>query len=422
MATLSLMNATTVDYAIPEHWAEMLYHDHALKSFWGKFEGAEGSGMPIIRKDEMNKLKRNGDVIHFTTKTRLKNAGVTGNSTLAGSEGKVVFGQFNLTVDWLRNAMAYDEQADQEAFFDTSMVINDELSDWFARREDWDLFNQLINTDSPTVLYANSKTNDNQLSTTEKFGTTELDMLHLALRRKGARPIRTIKKGKAIIPIYACVITELDAYHLRADTAWQNAQANAQIRGSDNPLFTSAEGMYGGMIVYVHSGIAGIQGTPLCPETKVVGAHTDSVLTLTVGTNDGDLDTEYFPSSGVLAIIASDGTTEYCDYSAKSAYTFTLTSRGYTYGALTSSAAAYTGDERVVFGNYRTVQLAFGMEIACRGYVKPLTPIRQMEDYEFERGLGFKTIYGQKAIVDTTGVPPNYIVGHAAANIPNATI
>ena len=47
-------------YSIPALWDRKLRHGATRKSFWAKFTGKEGSGMPIIRKDDLTKVYRLG--------------------------------------------------------------------------------------------------------------------------------------------------------------------------------------------------------------------------------------------------------------------------------------------------------------------------------------------------------------------------
>lgn len=427
MATLNVSTATTLDNAIPEYWEVKIRKDAARKAFWSKFEGGEGSSMPIVRKDDFQ--KKPGDTLHIQTLSQLGGDGVTGENTLAGNEEQLSLGQFDLTVDWLRHAVAFTEKATKQANFDAIMAANELLSSWMARRLDSDLFTRIITTDSPDAMYCNDATTAATLGVNDTFGTTELDRIRLALIRKGAIPIRTIRKGSEEIPVYAVVISEVDEYNLSADTVWVQAQRDAKARGEDNPLFTAALGMYHSMIVYVHYGLSGYQGTPLRPEAAIYGAHANDVTTITVGANTNKNYTKFFDSAGTIAIVNSSGEKEFVTYTGKTNNTFTGCTRGASYQAATESggadadgASVYTGGELVTAYNHKSIVVGFGAEIAARGWGQHPVPIHQEEDYGFEKGIGIKAVFGQKAIEDSAGDKPNYLIMHSYSGNPSADI
>jgi N4-gp56 family major capsid protein len=420
-ATLNVMKKVDVDLSVPEKWELKIRLDAARKAFWNKFEGAEGSNMPIIIKNDFT--KEPGDVIHIDTVSQILNEGVTGETTLAGSETKFSLGQFDLTVDWLRNAIAYTKKADKESFLNVAMTISELLSSWMARQLDSDMFNRLIVTDAPDVIYANNKTSEESLVTTDTFQTAELDALKLALIRKGAIPIRTIQDNKQERPVFGVVISEVDEYYLKQDANWIKRNSEAATQGTDNPMFTGALGMWNGVLVYTHSGISGLQGTPLRPEGSIYGAHTALATIITVGANDGNNYTKFFTPTGTISIMSSGGLKEFVSYTGKNFYSFTGCTRGATYGGSTGDGArAYTGGELVTQSNYLSIQLAFGAEIAARGWGQYPKEIRQVEDYGFENGLGIEAVFGQAAIKNKAGQKPNYLIMKSFAQNPSAKI
>ena len=422
MATLNLHTAANLAYLIPEWWDTKVRTDAARKAFWDKFEGKEGSNQPIITRTDFT--KKAGDTVHIQVISELLNEGVTAESTLQGSEGKLSLGQFDLTANWLRNAVAFNKKSTKEAFFNAIMTANNRLSSWLARRKDADMFEQILDNTTHTI-YANDASTSATLGSNDTFGTTEIDRIRLALIRKGAIPIRTIADGKAEQPIYGIVISELDAYNLQADTVWVQSQQNAGVRGEKNPLFTMAMGMYHGCLVYVHHGIGGFQGTPLRPETSLYQDHLlGEVTTITVGADANKNHTKFFPDDGTIKIVrASDGEEEYVSYSSKTANTFVITARGATYGGVTPNAALnlVTGD-LVTNLNHQSKQVGFGAEVAARVWGKYPAAIRQELDYGFEYGVGIECVYGQKVIENSDADKPNYLIMESYAKNPSASI
>ena len=421
MATLNLSTKTTLDYAIPEWWDVKVRDDAARKAFFGpRFEGPEGSRKPIIRRDDFT--KQPGDTIHIQVLSSLGGDGVTGESTLEGNEEQLSLAQFDLSVDWLRHAVAFTKKATKEANFNAIMAAGRLLSDWFARETDASMFTELLDTATPDTLYSNDATSTATLGTNDTFGTTEIDRIKVALQRKGAIPLSVKTKGGIELPMYGIVISEIDEYNLKADSVWNEAQRDAGIRGENNNLFLGALGVWNGCIIYTHHGISGYQGTPLRPECSIYGSHTDSVNIITVGANTNRNYTKFFPSTGTLSIVGSDGTREFVTYTGKTNNTFTGCTRGDTYGSTSTSGAAYTGNELVTSYNHRSRQLGFGAEIAARGWGKYFTPIKQMHDYNFEHGVGVECVYGQKAVENSDGNQPNYLVNESYAANPNTSI
>lgn len=413
------VNATTasdLDYAIPELWDTKIRLDAVKQAFWGsRFEGAQGSKMPIITNSDFTKSA--GDVIHFQTMKRLKGAGVTGSTTLAGSEEKLSLGQFDLTVEWLRHAVGFDKRGTKRANFDAVMVAGDELADWLARKIDDSMFEELVSSESPTTLYSGGKLSEATLTSTDVFNTDSLDRVKLALIRKGAIPFQVKSIGGTTLKYFGIVIDSVDAYNLRGDEAWFAAQRDANLRGLDNPIFSGALGIYNGMIVYEFANVAGEQGTWLRPEatlSAVIGASGAATVTVTVDSNTAIDGTKYFPSTGTIRVGTEDLT-----YTSKTVNTFVVAAGGR--GANGTVAAAHSVDD-IVTGRNITSQIGFGAEIAVRGWGLYPRKTKEVQDYGFRFGVGIEAVYGQQAIKDSNGNIPNYVLMKSYAANPNTNI
>src|ERR1019366_1313761 len=220
--------------AIPTWWTERLRADAIKRAFWGKrFEGKEGSRKPIIVNEDFT--KKPGDTIKFNTVSQLFSAGVTGEAVLQGNEDQLTLGQFTLTVDWLRNAIAYTKALEKRVNFNIAQTIRTELSDWLSRKIDSDMFSSII-TNATNTIYAGSATTSAGLGTNDHFGTEEIDRIKLALQRT-AIPIRQDgEDGEE--EYYGCVISEIDEYWLKGDPVWAQAQRDAAPRSKENNIFT----------------------------------------------------------------------------------------------------------------------------------------------------------------------------------------
>ena len=410
---LNALTASDFDDGIPEVWEQKVIYDASRISSLKKFEGPEGTNSVIIRKDDP--LKKAGDRINFITIGNLYGDGVSGSSTLAGQEEKFDVDGFYLEPDLVRHAVAFRGRAEGRALFKPAMVAGKLLSNWYARKTDDDALNQLISTDSPTTLYAGGAGAENQLNDTTAFGVDELERLQIELETMGAIPYEIERSNGEIFPVYGCWISEFDAWKLKGDAAWKDLHAEAGVRGESNPLFRGSIGMIGSMMVYVYrAGGRGFQGTPLRPETRINGAHTNSVTTLTVGIGSDTKPnwTKNFPSSGTLSVINSSGAREFITYTGKTNRTFTGCTRGASYGSpsISSTASTYTGGEFISLNNHSATVVGFGAHALARSFVSAKSTIRQIEDYGEQTGIGLKATYGQKAIKNTVDENANYVI------------
>ena len=422
MATLNTNTSTEFDNAIKELWEKKVREDDARRSFWDKFEGAEGSGMPIIIRNDFT--KEPGDLIRINTMSELGGAGITGNSTLEGNEEKLSIGQITISPDWVRHAVAWDKKANKEANFDAVLAANPRLSRWLSRYKDADMFDTLLDNVTNTI-YAGSATSSETISTSDTFGVTELDKISLALRRQGAIPMEVRKKGKSEMPIFGVVISEMDWYNLQGDPEFVDKLAEAGVRGEDNPIFTMAVGLFHGMLIYVHYGIGGFQGTPLRPEASLYGAtNDDSTTTITVGASTAKNYTQFFDDAGTLSITDSAGKREFVTYTGKTNNTFTGCSRGQTYGGVSSSAIDFSAKAGsfVTQNNHESRVIGFGAEIAARTWSQYPKMVSQKYDYDFEHGVGIEACYGQSPIKNSDGDTPNYLVCKCYGKNPSNTI
>lgn len=409
--------------AIPTYWAERLREDAIRRAFWGaRFEGKEGSNKPIIVNEDFT--KKPGETIKFNVVSQLFSAGTTGENTLTGNEDQLALGQYTLTVDWLRNAVAYTKNLEKRVNFNIAQTIRTELSDWLKRKIDSDMFSSLISNASNTI-YSGDATTEASLGANDHFGTEEIDRIKLALQRT-AVPIRSEGAEGEEEEYYGCVISEIDEYWLKGDAVWNQAQRDAGPRDySKNRLFTGALGMYNGIILYVHrakKSAANIQGSPLRPEVRLyttAGAADTEIIFDVVGTKKNLA--AFFSSTGTLKI-----DNEEIAYTSITAGTLTGTTyrfAGCTRGSNGTTAAAHTAGALITKRNVGSV-IGFGAEIAVRGWGMKPVPITQGYDYKFpdgsyfENGLGIAAVYGQSVIKDSNSSAVNYILMKTYADNP----
>lgn len=420
VSELNVTTVTELDNAIPEKWDTDLRADAERMTFWGpNFEGPEGSGKPIIRRDDFT--KEPGDTIHVQTFTPLAQAGVAGATTLAGTEEQLTLGQFDLTADWVRHAVAFNRRATRRAVFNAAKVSQRALSKWMAKNIDDDMWQRLIVTESPTTLFAGNVASATSLGSGDVFTPDEIDRVKLQLQSLGSLPFGVIMDNGQERPMYGIVVSEVSEYQLKSNSTWTAAQRDGGIRGEKNKLFTGAMGIWNGTIIYTLTTVQVTHqkwGSFMRPEARVEGTHTAAVTTLNIGSTNTRVDyNEYFPSTGVLIV---DRTGEIIEYTGKGSNgeTFTGLTRGAQGGP--AGAALVDGDLVTLASNSveRERAVCFGSEIAVRTWAVLPTNQNELQDYRFKFGIGIEAAYGQRAVVDSQSSIPNYVLLNLAAPRP----
>lgn len=391
--SLVVTGVADIDAVIPEFWADGVFSDANRDSFWGALTGKEGTMMPII--DKTGPLRQKGDQLSFSVISQLMGTGVTGENALIGNEESLSVGTFTVSADYVRHAVGVTKKADRQSNFSQVSSAGQLLRDWMTRKMDADIFT-LITGDTNEVIYANSKTTEASLNADDGdvFGPTELDLIRLALLRKGALPIVAKLNNGRKVPVYGCVFSEVEEYRLNQNTTFVQSIQNALKRfdgNGDHPLFKGAIGVFKNMVLYTYYSLLPIpQGTPLRPETTVFATLTTTATTLSVGGATATTATQpdytlYFASSGSLQI--SD---EILSYSGKSKNSFTGLSRGVS----STTAVQHVPDALVTQRNVATV-IGFGAQSVCRALGDKPGPIGEKKDYGMGIGLGIEAYYGQ---------------------------
>lgn len=413
-AEMSVTGIADIDAAIPEFWADGILHDGNRESFWGQLSGKERSFMPVI--DKTGQLRSKGDQISFNTIAQLMGTGVSGESVLKGNEESLSIGTFTVGVDMERHAVAVTKKSTKQANFEEVQTAKTLLKEWATRKMDNDVFTTILDN-ADDVLYANGKTGEDLLNEDagDIFGVQEIEMIRMALIRKGALPIQTKKVNGRTIPLYGIVYGEIEEFNLNQNTTFVQSVREALKRFTgegSHPIFNSAIGIYRGCLLYpYYSALPIPQGTPLRPETTIYATLTTTATVLSVGgatatTGVTPNYTLFFASAGSLQIAD-----EVISYSSKSVNSFIgLTRAALEFeGSSATTAIQHSNDALVTQRNIASV-IGFGAEAVCRAIGETPEPIGESDDYGEQIGLGIRSYYGQSVTKDKRRNKSNNVV------------
>lgn len=257
MATIDALvtsGVTTLDYWIPTLWSKKVYEEAKAKMFWNRFTGPEGSGMPVIQKNEL--LTEPGETINISRLANLSGAGVTGESTLRGNEEQLSLAQVQVTPEWYRHAVASTGKARKQITQDFRMKAQAALSYWMAKKTDASMWTTSRSTGSVgfesstiSVIHGNDAESLDTLDSADTLGVTEIAKAAAVLRGNDIDPV-SVPGMPAGLGYYLLFIHPFQAYSLKQDSDWINRHQDASARGETNPLFTGALGSIDGVIVH----------------------------------------------------------------------------------------------------------------------------------------------------------------------------
>lgn len=243
---------------VPQIWSADLYSEAENLTFWHNLEGPEGSSMPILRKDDLE--KQPGDTIKTDIVLALTGAGLTGDTSgglLEGNEEALKFRQSSFTVDSLQHAVRWTKLGKILINHNMRETARNQLAKWLAGRLDSRIFSELTGQSGFTVMptknqwAAGTATSRATVADGNATGRLTLDTItELKAYAQVELKIEPLKMANGE-EYFGLVVHPYSAMSLkRDDVKWAQAQRDANIRGADNPLFTGAVGMWDGVIIY----------------------------------------------------------------------------------------------------------------------------------------------------------------------------
>ena len=276
------MNTESTSALRAQLWYKELFADVSKALFVTKLASTSPTSAIQICEDLK---KQAGDRITFGLSTKLSGTGVTGDSELEGNEEAIDSYSEGLIVDQLRHAVRLKGKMDEKKVaYKMREDAKAKLKIWWAERIDQEVLDKVCGKTSSTFantpdapaasrsVWAGGVAADNSLTAAMVFDTKVID------RAKQMAKLATVKvrpimgedesyKGKAM---YYMIIHPYQAGDLRNDPVWNQAQRDANVRGSDNPILNGALGVYNNVVVYEHEGIYAFNNGSAVPIARAV--------------------------------------------------------------------------------------------------------------------------------------------------------
>ena len=242
-----MANTTIPVSLVKKAWAKDTWESGLSQSFFEKFTSTSPNSI-IQLKEELKKEK--GDSINIPLLMPLKGAGVTGDNMLEGNEEAMIYRDFSVTIDQIRNAVRlagkFEEQKTQ---INMRKDAKENLSRWLGEKIDRMIFEALTTSPSADrVIYGGSANSEAIVAASDVFTAAligKAKRLAQADEHTMIRPLRIDGRDT-----YVMIIDQYQSRDLKADPVWLAAQQHANIRGESNPIFTGALGMYDGVVIH----------------------------------------------------------------------------------------------------------------------------------------------------------------------------
>lgn len=454
-------------------WSRMLEVGSNTKDDFTRLEGAPESKLPFWKKQDLKAAS--GDKVTFSTIGDAAGPGARGEQELTGRTSLPRLGTYSCQVDFFRDAVELTKK--QMKFLAGGRSIEAAvlrmLAEKMGRKRMYDMMHALKRTTDATVLRPGGRATRDAVRHDDTLTPSFLVEAKARLQGRGGRPIET-RKMKAGAPIYRYLafIGQDAMQDIRNSQSYQSAMLQAAERSAEkNPLFSGALPDWQGMLFWEHTVVDpdtnDAIGSPIAPKAVLGEAVTAANTTFVVKGGDGSSTLcEYFrdfpgfdyrftedqsatPDAGsyYFWIVNTSGG----DAGKAGFYRYTGSANtGNTISAVTArlrAAAsgiavttlgqvdwdaatmtdAHPAGSWIIPANQWGVPIAenflFGAGAAMRAYGSVAAePIKERRDYGFVQGMGYEGIWGQRACLDTQGVPRNYVVLQSAYTHPGISV
>lgn len=280
-----MANTVSIDALRPEIWQKQLMKNKSDMSFLSKFIG-EGDNNIICVKNDLKKEK--GDTITIPLTAKLYGNGVIGDAELEGNEEAIQAYSDAVAIDQVRNGVRLTGRLDeQKNAYNMRMDATNKLAIWLSEFETRQFFLKLggVNNTSLTDVAGNVvgtrctwSNTPNQVPAADtaagygarylcadytngadSLAATDLLTPELISRAKYKAIQKQANGMPAVNPLiidgrehYVMFIHPWQAFDLKNNATWAQAQREAGIRGKENNIFSGALGMWDTVIIYEH--------------------------------------------------------------------------------------------------------------------------------------------------------------------------
>lgn len=237
-------------------WAKKWWMEAKVESYFYE-NGFVGTSAENIIVEFPDLEKDQGDVIYLGEILQLdEGGGVANDSVMEGNEVAPDTYDNSITLAQIRNAIRTGGRESDMRPSDNGIreYAKELLRQWMAAKIDQDIFTAL-GTSCTKGIYGGDATVTTDIEAGD-YMTLSLISKCVAYAKK-ARPliVGPTVKGKQVNGVI--VISPDQAFDLsERDSAWAQAQREAQKRGDDNPIFTGALGIHKNVPIHEHQRVA----------------------------------------------------------------------------------------------------------------------------------------------------------------------
>ena len=299
-----MSNTVSIDALRPELWQKELYKDVMDNLYMSKYMG-EGENNIVQIKSQLKKSP--GDTVTLPLTAKLSGNGITGDSELEGNEEAISAYSDSIVIDQVRNAVRLTGKLDeQKNVYNMRTDAKDKLSIWLREYIERQFFWKLAGCNNTTLTDVNGVTRGGRVAwsnapaqvPTDDTAAGYGDRYLCADYVNGADSLastdlitpelisRAKTKAKLADPMvsplniegkeyYVMFIHPWQAYDLKNNATFAQAQREAQVRGNSNPIFTGALGIWDGVIIEEHEYVPFLDISVAGNNFNASGAGTD---------------------------------------------------------------------------------------------------------------------------------------------------
>jgi len=236
-------------------WAKKWWMEAKTESYFYE-NGFVGASNDNIIVEFADLEKEQGDVITIGQIRELSGAGVANDGAMEGAEEAPSTYDDAITLTQVRNAVRTAGREMEMRPSDNGIRehAKELLRRWMAAKIDQDIFTAL-GASCTKILYGGDATSTTDIEVGDYMTLSLISKAVTYAKKAQPRITGPNVKGKAVSGVI--VMSPDQAFDLsERDSAWAQAQREAQKRGDDNPIFSGALGIHKGCAIHDHTRIA----------------------------------------------------------------------------------------------------------------------------------------------------------------------